>query len=215
MQAIVFDMDGLMFNSEDVYSLVGTELLRRRGLEFTEELKKEMMGLPPEKSFEKMICRCRLSENWRELAAESNGIFLDILDDHLAVMPGLMELLDALEQAGIPKAIATSSPRRLLDACLARFDLHRRFRFFLTAEDVTNGKPHPEIYLSAARRFGVEPSEIVVLEDSENGCRSAAAAGAFVVAVPSGHSRTHDFSSASMVIEHLADSRLFLMLGLK
>ena len=70
-------------------------------------------------------------------------------------MPGLIELLDALEAADIPKAIATSSARALLDACLTRFDMHRRFSFFLTAEDVTHGKPNPEIYLTAAARFGL------------------------------------------------------------
>ncbi|MGA2796748.1 MAG: HAD hydrolase-like protein, partial [Thermoguttaceae bacterium] len=104
MKAVVFDMDGLIFNTEDVYTLVGTELLRRRGREFTPELKNEMMGLTPQTSFEIMIRRCNLRESWRELAAESNILFIGLLDRHLAPMPGLQELLDALEAAGIPKA---------------------------------------------------------------------------------------------------------------
>jgi HAD superfamily hydrolase (TIGR01509 family) len=149
------------------------------------------------------------------LAAESNILFIGLLDRHLAPMPGLMDLLDALEAAGIPKAIATSSARALLDACLARYDMHRRFSFFLTAEDIAHGKPDPEIYLTAAARFDLNPSELLVLEDSQNGCKAAAAAGAFTVAVPARHSRTHDFSSASMVVENLSDPRLYKVLGLK
>jgi beta-phosphoglucomutase-like phosphatase (HAD superfamily) len=84
----------------------------------------------------------------------------------------------------------------------------------LTAEDVSRGKPHPEIYLTAARRLDVPPQRMLVLEDSENGCRAAAAAGAFAVAVPGDHSRQHDFTSAALVVDSLADPRLYAALGL-
>ena len=213
-RAVVFDMDGLMFNTEDVYTLAGEALLGRRGCHFTAELKDLMMGLPPRVSFEKMIQWHSLTESWETLAAESNEIFLGLLPAHLALMPGLLDLLDALEQAAIPKAVATSSGRRLTDACLTPFNLARRFQFVLTSEDVAQGKPHPEIYLTAARRFGVPPQEMLILEDSQNGCRAAAAAGAFAVAVPGEHSRRHDFSVASLVIDSLADPRLYAALGL-
>jgi len=213
-RAVVFDMDGLMFNTEDVYTLVGTELLRRRGHEFTEELKHEMMGLPPRESFEAMIRRHGLQETWQELVPESNAIFIRLLHDHLAMLPGLPELLDALEAAGTPKAIATSSGRELLEACLAPFDLARRFQFTLTAEDITHGKPHPEVYLRAADRFRIRPAQMLVLEDSQNGCRAAAAAGAFTVAVPGEHSRGQDFSMASLVVDSLADPRLYALIDL-
>ena len=130
------------------------------------------------------------------------------------MMPGLLELLDALERAGIPKAICTSSSRELVAACLRPFNLRGRFEFVLAAEDIVHGKPHPEIYLTAARRFGIPPAEMLVLEDSENGCLSAAAAGAYVLAVPGRHSREQDFSMASLVVESLADRRLYLTLGI-
>jgi HAD superfamily hydrolase (TIGR01509 family) len=208
MQAVVFDMDGLMFNTEDVYSLAGAELLDRRGRQFTAETKDAMMGLAPEPGFTTLIRMHGLSERWEDLAAESHEIFLSLLPGRLAMMPGLAELLNALERAKIPKAIATSSVRRLAEACLSPFELAERFAFILTAEDIVHGKPDPEIYLLAARRFAVSAAEMLVLEDSQNGCRAAAAAGAFTVAVPTSHSRRHDFSPARMVIESLADPRL-------
>ncbi len=213
VKAAVFDMDGLMFNTEDVYTSVGEELLARRGQKFTAELKAAMMGMPPRPSFEAMIRACGLCESWEALSAESNEIFLALLPGRLAMMPGLTALLDALDTAAIPKAIATSSVRRLMEACLAPFDLARRFRFILTAEDITQGKPHPEIYQTAARRFGTPPQEMLVLEDSQNGCRAAAAAGAFTVAVPGQHSRDHDFSVARLVIDGLDDPRLYAAIG--
>jgi HAD superfamily hydrolase (TIGR01509 family) len=214
LRAVVFDMDGLMFNSEDLYTLTGIELLRRRGRKFTDELKDAMMGLPPRESFEAVIRHHGLAEPWDALARESDEIFLALLPQHLATMPGLVELLDALEAAGTAKAIATSSGRRLTDACLGTFDLRRRFQFVLTSEDITHGKPHPEVYLTAAARFGLPPARVLVLEDSQNGCRAGAAAGACVVAVPGEHSRRHDFSVASLVADSLADPRLYALLGL-
>lgn len=209
MRAVVFDMDGLMFNTEDVYTLVGSELLRRRGCEFTGELKNKIMGMRPQPAFETIIRCCGLDDTWQAMVAESNRLFLELLDGRLAPMPGLLELLDALERAGIPKAIGTSSSRELVEACLRPFDMSARFEFILAAEDIVHGKPHPEIYLKSAERFAVPPAEMAVLEDSENGCRAAAAAGAYAVAVPGEHSRNQDFSVASLVVDSLADPRLY------
>jgi HAD superfamily hydrolase (TIGR01509 family) len=214
MRAVVFDMDGLMFNTEDVYTSVGTELLRRRGHAFTAELKDAMMGLPPRPSMEAMIRHCQLDDTWEQLSAESNQLFLEYVRGRLEPMPGLLKLLDSLEQAGLPKGIATSSSREVVDPVLQTFDLPPRFQFILTAENVVHGKPHPEIYLTAAGQFGIAPAEMMVLEDSQNGCLAAARAGAFAVAVPGEHSRQHDFSAASLVVDSLADRRLYEVLGI-
>jgi len=214
-KAVVFDMDGLMFNTEDLYWEVGSELLRRRGRQYSRALCDAMMGLQPQPAFQTMIAWHGLSDTWEQLAAESEEIYFSLLDRYpVQVMPGLWELLDALEKAGIPKAIGTSSRRRTLEALLKRFHLEARFAFALTAEDVQHSKPHPEIYQKAAERFGLLPQEVVVLEDSQAGCRAAAAAGTIAVAVPGPHSRHHDFSQASLVIESLSDPRLYHLLGL-
>ena len=213
-RAVIFDMDGLMFNSEDVYFEVGSRLMRRRGREYTRQLSDAVMGRPPQVCFETMIRWHNLSDRWEVMAAESEDLFISLLDGYLAPLPGLMELLDALEAAGIPKAICTSSSRRVLTAVLSRFDLEPRFLFTLTAEDITHGKPHPEIYLKAATRLGLPPQEILVLEDSQTGCRAAADAGTFAVAVPCEHSKNQDFGVASLVVDSLADRRLYEVLGL-
>ncbi len=211
--AVVFDLDGLMFNTEELYEDVGGEILRRRGKEFTQPLLDAMMGRPSPVALQIMIDWHSLDATPQELERESWEVFSGLLDERLAPMPGLMELLSALEAADAPKAIATSSSRKFVRDVLGRFDLEPRFRFILSAEDVTEGKPHPEIYLKAAATFGREPGDVLVLEDSENGCRAAAAAGTFVVAVPAGRSRGHDFSGARLVVDSLADPRLYEALG--
>jgi HAD superfamily hydrolase (TIGR01509 family) len=213
-RAVVFDLDGLMFNTEDLYQEVGGVLLRRRGHEFSAELLDRMMGRPGRKALEIMIEFHGLEATVEQLLTETDEVFPRILDARLALMPGLQELLAALEAAGVPKAIATSSRRHFVTDVLGRFQLAPRFQFILSAEDVVEGKPHPEIYLTAARKFGLRPAEVVVLEDSENGCKAAVAAGTIAVAVPGGHSLRHNFTGARLVAESLADPRLYELLQL-
>ena len=214
LKAVVFDLDGLMFNTEELYQHVGGEVLRRRGKLFDAELLDAMMGRPGSVALQLMIDWHQLVDTVEQLATESDEVFAGILGERLETMPGLLHLLDALERAAVPKAIATSSRRAFVTDVLSRFDLEPRFSFILTAEDVVQGKPFPEIYQRAAARFGLEPRETLVLEDSENGCRAAAAAGAFTVAVPGGHSRRHNFEVASLVVDSLADQRIYETLGL-
>lgn len=213
-RAVVFDLDGLMFNTEELYQDVGTELLRRRGYDFTAELLHQMMGRPSRVALQMMIDWHRLDATVEQLSAETEQIFGGILDTRLALMPGLASLLDALEAAEVPKAIATSSGRRFVTNVLGRFDLEPRFRFILTAEDVLEGKPHPEIYLKAAARFDLPPAKVLVLEDSQNGCRAAAAAGAIAVAVPGVHNVGHEYPGAAIIASSLGDARIYELLGL-
>ncbi len=214
LAAVVFDLDGLMFNTEALYQQVGTELLARRGKRFEAELLDRMMGRPNAVALQIMIDWHGLSDTVPLLADESEQIFAGILDEQLECMPGLLVLMDALESAGIPKAIATSSGQRFVQNVLRRFDFVPRFKFILTSEDVVEGKPHPEIYQTAAARLGLPPRQVMVLEDSENGCRAAVAAGAFTVAVPSGPSRRHDFTGARFIAEKLSDPRIYAALRL-
>lgn len=213
-RAVVFDLDGLMFNTEELYVEVGTELLRRRGREFTQELEARMMGRPSGVALAIMIETHGLKATVEELLAETDEMFPAILQARLAPLPGLIELLAALEWHGIPKGIATSSRRSFVERVLGRFDFQPRFSPILTSEDITEGKPHPEIYLKAASRLGVAPTEMLVLEDSQNGCRAAVAAGAITVAVPGAHSRRHDFTGAALVADSLADPRIYARLGI-
>lgn len=213
-RAVVFDLDGLMFNTEDLYQLVGTELLRRRGHEFTPELLDQMMGRPSAVALQIMIDTHALDATVAQLVTETDEIFPEILRTKLAPMPGLIELLAALESRQIPKGIATSSRRSFVVRVLGQFGYQPRFAPILTSEDITQGKPHPEIYLLAAQRLGIQPGEMLVLEDSQNGCRAAVAAGAIAVAVPGGHSLRHVFSGAAFIADSLADRRIYDRLGL-
>jgi HAD superfamily hydrolase (TIGR01509 family) len=213
IRAVVFDLDGLMFNTEDVFNHAGRLLLQRRGRELTHDLLSQMMGRRAPEAFAILVETHGLDETVPDLLDEATDIFRGLLETRLAPMPGLFELLERIEQRGLPKGVATSSHRAYLEDILGRFELLPRFRFTLTAEDVVHGKPHPEIYLEAARRSGVAPHEMLVLEDSHLGTRAAAAAGAVVVSVPHEHSRSHDFSVATHIVDRLDAPLVLDLLG--
>ncbi|HVW00437.1 MAG TPA: HAD family phosphatase [Planctomycetaceae bacterium] len=213
IDAVVFDLDGLMFNTEIVFNEVGHEILRRRGKQMTRELIDQMMGRRAHEAIQIMIDLHQLPDTVHELGEESQVLFFELARDRLAPMPGLLTLLDRIEQLGLPRAVATSSSRPYMERILRQFDLLRHFQATLTAEDVTHGKPSPEIYLAAAQALGVEPTRMLVLEDSQNGTNAAAAAGAVIVSVPQEHSAHQDFSRAAFVADRLDDPRVLALLG--
>ena len=192
-----------MFNTEYLYDLAGQQLLKPRGHEFTRELKLSMMGLPGEQAFSILINHCGLDDSVEELKAETDAIFQSLLPERIEMMPGLQTLLDAIDAAGLPRAVATSSHRVFADRALGHFNLQPGFQFVLTAESVKKGKPNPEIYQTASRKLGVPAETMLVLEDSVFGSQAASAAGAFTVAVPTEYSRDQDYSHADAVVDRL------------
>ena len=208
-----FDMDGLMFETESVYYKAAEVLLGRRGYPYTDELCRDVMGRPPRYCFEKFIETYDLPETWEKLSDESEEIFLEILKEGYETMPGLVELLDRLEACAVPKCVATSSSRRVTEAVLAKENLKARFSFVITSNDITCGKPDPQIYLTAARRLAVPPEKLIVFEDSRAGVEAAKRAGATCAALRAEHNKEVDLSRADLVVETLADPRVFSLLA--
>jgi HAD superfamily hydrolase (TIGR01509 family) len=215
LRAVVFDLDGLMFNTEDLYQETGRTVLARRGCEFEPALIDQMMGRSSLKALEIMIEWNKLTDTVEMLAAESAEVLFGLLSAQLCPMPGLLELLDALERAGIPKGIATGSGRQFLDRVLAQSQLAGRFAFTIAGDEINHGKPAPDVYLLAAENHGVSPQQVMVLEDSMLGCQAAVAADTYAIAVPSGHSRTHSFTGVKFVADSLADRRIYQALSLE
>lgn len=213
LEAVVFDMDGLMFNTEDLYDLVCDEILQRRGQRFSLDLKLQMMGRAAEEAWNILRAQCNIAEPWQFLQTEADRIFETLLPARIEKLPGLDDVLLAVERRGLPKAVATSSRRAFAERALGHFDLLSRFEFLLTGEDVARAKPHPEIYWRAAAKLGTTCPQMLVFEDSFNGTKAAAAAGAITVAIPGSHSQHLDFSHASHRVASLADPLIAELIG--
>lgn len=212
-RAVVLDMDGTMFDTEILYHHAETELLRRRGKEFSTELSLAIMGVPGREAMKIVARTLNLADDPDDLFNESQVILRRLMETELRLMPGLDELLTLLEQRGLPKGVATSTQRELTEDMLGRFDLLRRFGFILTREDVERPKPAPEIYEKACAILGLSPREVLVLEDSFNGTKAAVDAGCQVVAIPHELSRALSFDHVHAIAERLLDPVILERIG--
>jgi HAD superfamily hydrolase (TIGR01509 family) len=183
LQAVLFDMDGLLIDSEPLWFEVETEVMTRLGGTWTPADQEALLGSSLDNSVRYFLERARVPADPAEVGEWMiSGIVAKVRDHGVHIMPGAAELVAAVAASGLPYALVTSSQRRFVDAVLARTGL--RFPVMVTGSDVTHGKPDPEPYLLASRRLAVPPSQCLVLEDSRTGVTAAEAAGCFVVAVP-------------------------------
>ncbi len=182
-QAVLFDMDGLLVDSEPLWFQVETDVMTRLGGTWTEADQQELLGSSLPNSVRYFLDRANAPADPAQIAEWMiGGIVAKVRERGVTIMPGAAELVAEVEAAGLPSALVTSSQRRVVDAVLARTGL--RFPVVVCANDVTHGKPDPESYLLAAKRLGAEPGRCLVLEDSIIGVTAAEAAGCQVVAVP-------------------------------
>ena len=184
VKAVVFDMDGLLVDTE----LVVFEAMKASclgvGREMSFDLFKRLVGLPGHASdaivtehfgdgFDIAVWREGVAHHFREIAAAG-----------IALKAGVIELLDVLDARGLPRAVATSSTRQAVDHSLGQHGLIERLGAIISRELQTHHKPHPDPFLKAAAAMGVAPADYLALEDSHNGVRAAAAAGMMTIMVP-------------------------------
>ncbi len=184
--AVVFDNDGLLLDTESVWTRAERDLFERRGREFTAEHKRELVGTSAE--IVGGILERRLGEPGRsvDLVEELNELVIAELERGVEAMVGARELLDGLKQRGTPIGLVSNSPLAFVWRSLEIVGFHDRFDVVLSAHEVAAPKPAPDPYLEACRRLGVEPGpDVVALEDSPTGVAAARAAGLTVIGVPS------------------------------
>ncbi len=184
VKAVVFDMDGLLVDSEVVYCEALTAQAAEMGYELTLPVLKTMIGTTWAGSSE--ILRAHFGPAFDTVMLRDRSVerFYELAKAKIALKSGVLELLEHLEAAAIPRAIATSSQRRDVEHHLHGHGLWERFQAIVAHGDYARGKPHPDPYLTAAERLGMDPAECLALEDSHNGVRAAAAAGMMTIMVP-------------------------------
>jgi HAD superfamily hydrolase (TIGR01509 family) len=202
---VALDMDGLLFETESLYGIVGDRVLQQRGRRFCSDLQQRMMGRVGVAAIQQMIDFHGLSDDPHDLLAQCDAIYHELLADGPEPMPGLQRLIETLVASGVPFGVATSSRRTFAKRILEPQPWFDSLAFLLTGDDVQNGKPHPEMYLRAADRLGICPTQMLVLEDSGNGSAAGVAAGALVIAVPSEHTRHHAFDNVHAIAQSLLD----------
>lgn len=182
--AVVFDMDGVLFDTETLYEKAVLAAAREFGIEMTSAFFRSTVGSPWPVVRQAILDRHGADLAVDELAEISRRHFRAMADTQDILKPGVLELLDLLDELGLPRAVATSSARPTVERHLLRHKLEGRFHGIAAHGDYARHKPHPDPFLKAAELLGVAPSTCLAIEDSHHGVRSASSAGMMTVMVP-------------------------------
>ncbi len=183
IDAVVFDLDGVLIQTEEIWDEVRETLARERGGRYDAEAQRAMMGMSSPEWSRYLHEHVGLRESPDEIAAEVVERMQARYREHLPLIDGAAEAVERLASRW-PLGVASSSNRELIDLALELARLARFFRATVSSEEVARGKPAADVYLEACRRLGVEPSRAAAVEDSHAGIRSARSAGMRVIAIP-------------------------------
>jgi HAD superfamily hydrolase (TIGR01509 family) len=203
---IVFDLDGVLIDSEHVWDEARMTLTEERGGRWTDDASRDMMGMSSLEWSRYMRDEIGIDEEPEEISAEVVRRLERIYRDELPLIEGAVEAVERLA-AHRPLGLASSSNRELIDLVLQLSGLDRFFAATVSSEEVARGKPAPDVYLETARRLDVVPENCAAVEDSENGILSAKAAGMHVLAIPNPQYPPHDeaLAAADEVLASLAE----------
>jgi HAD superfamily hydrolase (TIGR01509 family) len=208
IDAVVFDLDGVIVDSEHVWDEVRQRLAEERGGRWHDRASRDMMGMSSVEWSRYMHDVIGLEERPEEINAEVVRRLEAIYRERLPLIPGAVEAVEALAERW-PLGLASSSNRGLIDFVLDVSSLDRFFRATVSSEEVAFGKPAPDVYLEAARRLEAAPEHCAAIEDSEAGIRSAKAAGMRVIAIPNPHfpPAAEAVEAADAVLDSVAELR--------
>lgn len=210
--AVVFDMDGLLFDTEALWQEALLSAAAEAGHEIPDEVYRKSIGIRRSQCGD--LFRAHFGQDFRfeDFHGDWRRHFWLVAENRPALKPGVTELLAALDEARLPRAIATSSSRTSVDRHLAAHGLTGRFGEIVCRGDYEKGKPAPDPFLKAAERLGVEPRLCLALEDSHIGVRSAAAAGMMTIMVPDLMEPTDEVGALCIRVVHdLHDVRDLLL----
>jgi HAD superfamily hydrolase (TIGR01509 family) len=206
IDAVVFDLDGVLLDSEEIWDRAREDLARERGGRWHDRAQRDMMGMSSTEWSRYMHDVIGLSEPPEEISDEVVRRLSELYREELPAIPGAREAVERLA-ARWPLGLASSSNRELIDLALGLLGVKDLFTATVSSEEVARGKPAPDVYLEAARRLGVEPTRAAAVEDSHSGIRAAKAAGMRVIAIPNQHFPPDEdaLAAADLVLDSLAE----------
>ena len=183
IEAVVFDLDGVLLDTEELWNEARLQIVEERGGRWREDAQRAMMGMSSQEWSPFMHEELGVPDPPEQISAEVVRRLEELYRERLPLIPGALDAVRRLA-ARWPLAIASSSNRPLIDLFLELTGTAGLFHATVSSDEVERGKPAPDVYIEAARRLEVDPASCAALEDSENGIRSAAAAGMKVIAIP-------------------------------
>jgi len=182
-KALIFDMDGTLFDTMGMWAELDRKFFKDRSMPYPEGLEKAVSGLSMDETADYFLSHFDIKENKKELKSIWNHMAYDFYHDEAKLKPGALELLKYLRKKNIKSALATSNSRELVNACFEGNDLFDYFDVIVTSNEVSHGKPAPDIYLMASQMLSVAPSDCLVFEDVINGINAGLGAGMTVCGI--------------------------------
>jgi len=204
MKAVIFDMDGVIIDSEPMHTKVVLDVLSSYQVHLTPAELDRFAGMTMHSVNSALKAEYDIQAPLEEIiACEIKGMIRHTLEDPQQPIDGIREILNYLEKNRIPAAVASSSPKELVQVVVSRLELDDYFKFLLSGENVTQSKPHPEIYLQAAALLNIDPADCLVIEDSKNGTIAAKEAGMTCIGFQNLNSGLQDLSRADIIVDTL------------
>lgn len=207
VKTVIFDMDGVLVNSEPLHHEVSQIQFKNLNIEVTDDIFATFTGNSNKMIYQKLKDRFQLSHKIEELISAKNTLFIDAFDkkEDLHLMPGVKDLIIDLHQNGIQLIVASSSEMEIINKVFERFDLDQYFTHKVSGNDFPESKPNPAIFEYAVS-LSIAPKEnCIIIEDSTNGIKAAKAAGVFCVAYKSEEVNSQDQSLADIIVYDYKD----------
>jgi beta-phosphoglucomutase len=182
-RAVIFDMDGVLIDSYDAHLQSWLRMAENRGLEMTEEMFASSFGQTNQTIIPQRWPECDDPETIQAISDEKEQAFREILHERFPEMPGAGDLIRRLSEAGFALAVGSSGPTENVNAVLEELPYASCITARVTGSDVTHGKPHPEVFLTAAEKLGMDPENCLVVEDAAAGVEAARRAGMACIAL--------------------------------
>ncbi|EKQ57003.1 MULTISPECIES: HAD family phosphatase [unclassified Clostridium] len=206
MKAVIFDMDGVIIDSEPIHFEVDMQTLKDLGCNISFEELEKYVGTTNEYMITDLKRKYNINQSVDEIIQYKVEMTKKkVIESDLKPIEGIYELLLHLKRNNIPIAIASSSPRSFIEVVISKFEIKDYFNYIISGEEVLNGKPAPDIYFKAAKKLKVSPENCIVIEDSRNGVLAAKAAGMKCIGFKNVNSGNQDLSKADIIVKSISE----------
>lgn len=210
MKAVIFDMDGVIIDSEPIHFEVDMQTLNELGCDITVEELEKYVGTTNEYMLSDIKRKYNLRQSVEEIIMYKVEMTKNIImESELEPIKGIRELLEHLKNNNILAAIGSSSPRDLIDVVVNKFQLKEYFTYILSGEEVNEGKPAPDVYIETSKRLGIEAKDCIVIEDSKNGVLAAKRAGMKCIGFRNINSGNQDLSMADIIVKSITEVDIY------
>jgi beta-phosphoglucomutase family hydrolase len=201
IKAVIFDLDGVIAETEHIHIQAEKQAMLKYGVKVSEDELHQYTGTTTKQMFTELIRKYKLNTNFDKIFKEKEEILFRLLEKDVRPTKGVIELLHKLKQMKLKLGIASSAHKRLIDYVLEKFEIRQLFDSVISAEDITHGKPNPEIFLMCAKTLNANPVECLVVEDAKLGVEAAKTAGMKCLGYRNPDNGKQDLSKADFVAD--------------